>query len=404
MNKTFYLLLPVFFFVLFSCGTIYIPQILPEARGVGKSIGQENIAVTIIPITSETITSANKHPYIRRVIEASDLTQPAELISVEDAIAEKLPPPTISEPYKLGIGDELLIAQSELLFTQIFAEEEEEETPQTTARISSRTLKIADDGFVSMFGIGRLQLEGLTQFEAEDLIYQTLVQNEKNTEFELRISAFKSKKLYISGYEGEVSVNASSVEGGLSGSTFIMVPFTNTNIYLHQLMVALQPKRTRGQDSLILLKRGKNIYRMSLARVLAGEIEDIRMVAEDRVFIERLPYRPETAILIGEVRQEKLVPISADFRQSLAEALYSGGAMVTASSDPSQIFIIRELKEQNFVAYHLDSSNPSRLTLATKFELRPNDIIYVAPQFVTNYNRALSQLLITASTTTAITN
>jgi polysaccharide export outer membrane protein len=78
--------------------------------------------------------------------------------------------------------------------------------------------------------------------------------------------------------------------------------------------------------------------------------------------------------------------------------------MVTASSDPSQIFIIRELKEQNFVAYHLDSSNPSRLTLATKFELRPNDIIYVAPQFVTNYNRALSQLLITANTTTAITN
>ena len=89
-----------------SCGTIYIPQILPEARGVGKSIGQENISVKIVPVTSETLIDANRLPYVRRVIDASDLNQPAKLVSVEDAISENLPPRVSSQPYRLGVGDE----------------------------------------------------------------------------------------------------------------------------------------------------------------------------------------------------------------------------------------------------------------------------------------------------------
>ena len=133
---------------------------------------------------------------------------------------------------------------------------------------------------------------------------------------------------------------------------------------------------------------------MSHKKVLSGETKDIQILADDRIFVESLPYRPETAILTGEVKQEKLIIISAEQRQSLAEAIYGqGGTIIVGQSDPSQLFVIRELAEKNIVAYHLDSSNPARLTLAARFELRPNDIIFVAPQFVTNYNRALMQIV-----------
>ena len=47
---------------------------------------------------------------------------------------------------------------------------------------------------------------------------------------------------------------------------------------------------------------------------------------------------------------------------------------------------------KNIKAYHLDASNPSRLLLAGKIELRPNDIIFIAPQPITNYNRAFIQI------------
>ena len=370
--------------LLSNCGTLYIPQILPEARGVGKSTGQEQISVRIIPVTHQSLKIANAQPYIRRVIDASDLNQPAKLVSVEDAIGEKLPPSGGRSSYTLGVSDELQITQ--LFNVQDLTEGESEYTEDvgedTKPSVTMRSIKIADDGFVSILGIGRIQLEGLTQFEAEDLLYQAYVKNEINPEFELQISKFKSKKVYLSALSTQ-----------LGESDFISIPFTNTEVYLHQLLIEIKPEIKKGQDALIILKRGNDVFRMSLKKVLTGELKDIKINADDRIFIESLPYRPETAILTGEVGKEKLILISAEQRQSLAEALYNEiGTFILGNSDTSQLFVIRELPERNIVAYHLDASNPARLTLATKLELRPKDIIFVAPQFITNYNRALGQI------------
>ena len=175
-----------------NCGTIYIPQILPEARGVGRSVGQENISVNIIPVTYQSLKLANTEPYVRRVVDASDLNQPAKLVSVEEAIDEKLPPSVSRTPYTLGVSDELLITQS--LNVRVLSQDGNEETK---TGVTSRSIKIADDGFVSILGIGRLRLEGLTQFEAEDLIYQTYVKNEKKPEFKLQKSKNTKKKIYV---------------------------------------------------------------------------------------------------------------------------------------------------------------------------------------------------------------
>ena len=377
-----------------GCGTIYIPQTLPEARGVGQSVGQENISVEVIPLTNNSLTTANQQPYIRRVIDGSDLNKAARLVSATEAIAERLPDSVYVEQYRLGVGDELLIAQSIVSNTQssesfsqsaVSVPQLSDNSESTKSNVTARTLRIADDGFLSILGVGRLLIEGLTQFEAEDLIYKALVRKQKNPEFELQISKFGSKKIYLSKFN-ELIIKEDS-------RSFIVLPFTNTPIFLHQLIPEIQPQITKGQDSLIILRRDNEIYRMSLKAVLDGRVRDIRILAEDRIFVEALPYRAEEAILMGEVKREKLIPISADRRQSLAEALYGdGGTFVLGNSDTSQIFIIRELENLDVVAYHLDSSNPARLTLATKFELRPSDIIYVAPQFVTNYNRALIQV------------
>jgi polysaccharide export outer membrane protein len=393
--KTFIIFL---FFSIGSCGTIYIPQILPEARGVGKASGQDDIKVTVVPITENSLINSNLDPYVRRVIDASDLTKPAKLVSVNEAISEQLPSNEDAGIYRLGIGDELTILQKEA-FDQIrsmssldaLSDQQNSQQGQIdqSSRLIERILSIADDGFVSILGVGRVQLAGLTQFEAEDLLYRELVINENSPQFELKISAFKSKNIYLTG-EGYYKV----------------IPYTNLPIYLHQLLGSnfgenAQGALKKGQDSLILIKRDSKIFRMSLKAVIEGSIKNIRIFPEDRISIEALPYRSEKAIIAGEVKQQKLIDLSAFERPSLAEALYSSQVFVTLSSDTSQIFVLRE-KGQNITAYHLDASNPSRLSLATKFELRPNDIVYIAPQFVTNYNRALTQIFSTFAVTDEI--
>ena len=64
-----------------------------------------------------------------------------------------------------------------------------------TNRIATRNISIADDGFASIIGIGRIQLAGLTQFEAEDLLYERLVLAEVNPELSCLYQSLQVKNI-----------------------------------------------------------------------------------------------------------------------------------------------------------------------------------------------------------------
>ena len=126
--------------------------------------------------------------------------------------------------------------------------------------------------------------------------------------------------------------------------------------------------------------------------MIEGKHRKIRLFPDDHIIINPLPYRPETAVIMGEVLNPRLYDLSPSDRKTLSEALYSDQTFDPVSSDTSQIYLLRPKKDNRVIGYHLDASNPSRLILANKLELRPGDIIYVAPQPVSNYNRALMQI------------
>lgn len=380
-NQTFWFLFFLLILTSFikACGTIYVPQILPEGRGIAKSEGQEIIKVEVIPLTNRAIKIANEDDYIRRVIDAGDLKTAARLISVDQAINEKLPQKNDPGPYKLGIGDVLSISQ-------LLSVEDETGFSQ---KIANRNLSIADDGYASVLGIGRVPLAGLTQFEAEDLIYERLVIGQVNPEFELFISNFNSKKIIIT---NNFMSSSSNKDFEQISSNIFQIPFTNYPIFLNEILSTAKVRLPEGQDALISLKRGPDQFRMSLRNTIEGKQKKIRLFPEDQIIIDPLPYRPETVVITGEVLNPRLYDLSPSDRKTLSEALYSDETFDQISSDTSQIYLLRPKKKNKLIAYHLDASNPSRLILANKIELRPGDIIYVAPQPITNYNRALTQI------------
>ena len=84
---------------------------------------------------------------------------------------------------------------------------------------------------------------------------------------------------------------------------------------------------------------------------------------------------------------------------SLADVLFSddGGGMSIRTADYGQIYVLRTspdpARRGALTAYHLDAENAANLAVATMFEIRPNDIVFVAEQPVTSWNRVLSQML-----------
>ncbi len=380
LNKIFSIITTIILLVLSSCGTVYVPQSLPEGRGISRSEGQEKILINVIPVTFNVVKKANEFNYERRVIEAGDLSRAAQLISVNQAINEKIPKINEPGPYKIGVGDTLTISQVINI---------KDETG-FTKRIATRTISIADDGFASIIGIGRIPLAGLTQFEAEDLLYQRLVLGEVNPEFELYISGFNSKKIHVTNYQLE-SGNTLK-EAKIPTSNILEFNYTNSPIYINEILSKSKVFLPKGQDALIELIRGKDTYRFSLRKIVESKYKKIRLFSDDHIIIKSLPYRPETVVITGEVINPRLYDLSPTERKTLSEALYSDQTFNPITSDTSQIYLLRPQKEQTVIAYHLDASNPSRLILANKLELRPGDIIFIAPQPVTNYNKALTQI------------
>jgi len=364
-----------------NCGTVYVPQTLPEGRGIARSEGQEKINISVIPLTNKVIIKANEDNYVRRVIDSGDLSSAAKLISVDQAINEKLPSSNDPGPYKVGIGDELTISQ------MINVKDE----TGFSKRIAARQISIADDGFASIIGVGRIPLAGLTQFEAEDLLYERLVMEEINPEFELFISKFKSQKIYITNYQelGIVEIRDTS---SIKDTNIMEFPYTNSPIHINEILARAKVFLPKGQDAQIELIRNNEIYRLSIRKIIEGKYKKIRLFPDDRIIINSLPYRPETVVITGEVMDPRLYSLSPSERKTLSEALYSDETFNNMASDTSQIYLLRQKNQNNILAYHLDASNPSRLILANKLELRPGDIIFIAPQPITNYNRALMQI------------
>ena len=241
---------------------------------------------------------------------------------------------------------------------------------------------VETSGFNSDFD--PISVVGLTADQARLLIERELKANQLTPRTNLSVTDFKSQKYFVS---GDITT------GGV-------YPYTDTPVLLAEAITISNSKEEpeagtaqnfADRDKVIQLFRGDREYRFS-ARDLLSNPAGLYVQSGDRLVVKDLRYRSEKVIITGAVKLPTIYPITAEDRQTLIDALYSAGALGTSSGDPSQIYVLRQTDKT--YAYHLDGSNPVRLILAGKFELRPNDIIFIAEQPISQFNRVLQQILL----------
>jgi polysaccharide export outer membrane protein len=98
---------------------------------------------------------------------------------------------------------------------------------------------------------------------------------------------------------------------------------------------------------------------------------------------------------MGEVNAQTSLSMQ-DGRLNLAEVMATAGVNQKAA-DPERIYVLRQ-SEGKPLAFHLDASEPGALILATSFQLKPLDVVFVSTSNLTLWNRVLTQLLPTAQT------
>ena len=343
-----------------ACGRVYFPIELKTISRSDRSDKQQDSNVVIVPMTTKNIELANSAPYKRYIIEAGDLKEPAKLVPTEVALVEKNPTNNDPGPYLIGIGD--VIAYEELV----------DGFSGQNATVT-RSLTVNEDGLINFFQLGRIKAEGRTLTELEDLIYKKVVETGGNTDFNLFIKDFRSKHFSVS-----------------LGMKTKSIPYVATPIFIEQILGEIPVSST--VDAKISILRGNEEYRLSYNNLIRNTLKKVRIFPGDRIFVNSLNYKKEKVLLVGETGAQRAILIDSFLRPSLSDTIFSGSVLNSTTSDFSQIYVLRK-KKKSFQAFHLDITDPTRVSLANQFEMRPDDIVFVATQPLSLYSRTLSQIL-----------
>ena len=96
---------------------------------------------------------------------------------------------------------------------------------------------------------------------------------------------------------------------------------------------------------------------------------------------------------------EVLTPQALKFKtknMNLADVIGTVGGLNQTTSNGNALYVIRganNIETEPAKVYQLDAQSPVAFAIASHFELKPQDIVYVGPAQVTRWNRLISQLV-----------
>ena len=275
---------------------------------------------------------------------------------------------TKHQPYRIGPGDVL----------QITVWDHPELTiPAGSFRDAATSGQQVDDsGRMYYPYVGVVHAEGMTVSEMRVVLTEALSRYIQNPQLDVRVVAFRSKKIYVVGEVKEPGV----------------IPLDDT-----PLMIADAIARAGGLTE-NAFKLGVNISRNGVVHEIdlralfefADQSQNLMLQPGD---IVNVPDRSQQKVFVmGEVRQPGSVDI-VNGRLNLAAALGEVGGVSQNTADPGGIYVVRGTDKRIPQIFHLDASFATGMLLAERFEMHAQDVVFVDTAGISQWNRVISQLL-----------
>ncbi len=419
-----------------ACGTA------PTVKSGDSAAGE----VKIVAVTTETISTANASPFRPRTLPAifshtagvggapmgaGAAPEPAYgPESRPGVMPTRLPDPYTPGPYKIGVGDVLLLS------TPNTANTVEALTGLLAAQSQRQGYTVQDDGAIAIPEVGRIRIAGLTLEEGEAEIFQALVGNQLDPTFSLEISEFNSQHINVGGavttaVAVPITLQTPTLSGVITAAGGVDLPdqdYASIRIYrdgsIYQVPMSaylsdpkIQTMPMKDGDSVFVdsaydlekaaayfaqqieLATFRQTQRDSALSQLTTEVALRRDELTERRsnFLSRVDLdavQRDYVYVAGEVGVQSRFTLPFERTASLADALFTEAAGVPSEMGTlSQLYVIRATTSGNgVVAWHLDASNAANLVLATRFQLRPNDVVFVLENPVRSVERLFSVL------------
>ncbi|CAG9171909.1 polysaccharide biosynthesis/export family protein [Cupriavidus pampae] len=333
---------------------------LPSVQGV-QSISQDNL----IEIDNGLIAS-------QRTAQPSGI--PAEVRALFDK----------PRPYVLGPGDVLSIVvwghpELNLPSLQVTSGVD---TSGSNSVVTGYTVDAR--GNVQYAFVGMVQVAGLTEAEARELLTRRLAEYVRNPQVTLRIQAYRSKRVYLDGAVAQAGVQIIND-----------VPMT-----LPEAINRAGGFSAVADRSWVAVTRGERTARVSFPDLIAKGTNPSDILLRDGDLVRVFAGSDSKVYVIGEVARNAALTLN-NGKLSLNQALGDAGGISQYSGDAQQVYVVRGNGGHAPQVFHLDASRPSAMALADGFALQANDVVFVDTSSLVRWSRVVNLLLPTAQTATA---
>lgn len=236
---------------------------------------------------------------------------------------------------------------------------------------------VDQQGFIQFPLIGRIKASGLSvpQFTAN--LSARLQRYLKYPDPQVKVTEYRGNKFFI---DGEVNKPGE-------------FNITDAPVSLYSAISMAGGATEIGDSNNIVLRRNGTDYRIGLQSLQQTGLSANQIYVQNGDTIRVSEEDINKVYVLGEFGKVAPVPI-LDQGLSLAQVIGESSGLNSNTANAAKIYVVRDQPNSQYTnIYYVDMQAITSFALANRFEMQPNDIIYVDPTGLTRWNRIISSLL-----------
>lgn len=236
---------------------------------------------------------------------------------------------------------------------------------------------VDQQGYIQFPLIGRIRAAGLSVPQFTQKLQTQLERYLKFPDPQVSIVEYRGNRFFI---DGEVSKPGE-------------YPIADAPVSLYSAISMSGGATPTGDSNSIVLNRNGRNYNIGLSDLRQIGASGNQIYIQDGDSIHVNSQDRNTVYVLGEFGQIEPVPI-LEQGLSLAQVLGRSKGLNSATANAAKVYVVRDNPNyQRTNIYYADMQSLTSLALANRFEMQPNDILYVDPTGLTRWNRVISALL-----------
>jgi polysaccharide export outer membrane protein len=248
-------------------------------------------------------------------------------------------------------------------------------------------IRVNADGTIFYPYLGVVQVAGRTVAEVRKLIAERLNRIITNPQLDVRITGFRGRRAQVTGEVVQPSA----------------VPITDVPLRVQDAIALARGFTPEADYSNVTLTRDGRVHRLNLQALYENGDISQNWFLKDGDVVNVNDRNRNKVFVVGEVRQQ-VARVMVKGRMTLAEALLGTGQLGEPGpsgfepqvSNVGRIYVIRGDFQAPSI-YKLDANSADALLLATNFQLKPRDVVFVSTYDVARWSRVMGQIVPTVN-------